>query len=101
VNDPTTSPAAPRGAVRWWFEDRGTGRITIAQFPNWPLFAIAALWVVRRIVDAGSTLADVAAVVTVGLWLFWAGDELVRGVNPWRRLLGAGVIVWQLARLVG
>jgi hypothetical protein len=32
--------------------------------------------------------------------LFWGADELIRGVNPWRRLLGALVIAWQLIGLV-
>ena len=30
-------------SFRWWFENRETGQITIAQFPNWPLFAIGAV----------------------------------------------------------
>jgi hypothetical protein len=33
----------------------------------------------------------VAVVATVAL-LVWSVDELVRGVNPWRRLLGGGVL---------
>jgi len=32
--------------------------------------------------------------------VIWALDELVRGVNPWRRILGGGVLVWQVAELV-
>jgi hypothetical protein len=86
---------------RWWFENRQTGRITIAQFPNWPLFAIAAVWVVGRVAGDGSTVDTIASVSTVTLWLYWGADELVRGVNPWRRLLGAGVIVWQLVAFFG
>jgi hypothetical protein len=26
----------------------------------------------------------------------WAVDEVVRGVNPWRRGLGAGALLWVL-----
>ena len=88
-------------AFRWCFEDRRTGRITIAQFPNWPLFAIAVAWLVRRLASDGSAVADIAAVTMVGLWLFWGADELIRGVNPWRRLLGAGVIAWQVVGVLG
>ena len=91
----------PRAALRWWFEDRRTGRITIAQFPNWPLWAIGVAWVVRRVADDGSVVADIASVAATGLWFFWGADELVRGVNPWRRLLGIGVIAWQLVGLLG
>ena len=88
-------------AIRWCFEDRQTGRITIAQFPNWPLFAIAATWVVRWLSSDGSVVTDIATVAAAGLWLYWGADELIRGVNPWRRLLGAGVIAWQLVGLFG
>jgi hypothetical protein len=31
--------------------------------------------------------------------LIWAGDEIVRGVNPWRRCLGAAVASYELAAL--
>lgn len=86
---------------RWAFENRQTGEITIAQFPNWPLLAVAATWIVRRFADAGSTVADVATVAATMLWLYWGADEVLRGVNPWRRLLGIGVITWQLIGLVG
>lgn len=91
---------ASRRFLRWWFEDRSTGRIVVAQFPNWPLWGIAVAWVVGRLAAEGSWVADLAAATTTGLWLFWGADELVRGVNPWRRLLGIGVITWQLARLI-
>ena len=77
---------------RWWFESRTTGEITIAQFPNWPLFAIAGCWVARQVVDDGSTVHDGLGWALHGLWLYWGGDELIRGVNPWRRVLGATVV---------
>ena len=83
------------------FESRETGRITIAQFPNWPLWAIAAGWVVGAVAPSESAVADAAHLAVVALWLVWAGDELIRGVNPWRRVLGAAVIVGQVVRLVG
>ena len=67
-------------SFRWWFENRETGQITIAQFPNWPLFAIGAGYLVRAIADDGSTFDDVAGAAIVGLWLFWGADELIRGV---------------------
>jgi hypothetical protein len=91
---------APTRFLRWWFEDRRTGRITVAQFPNWPLWGIAVAWIVGGVATEGSPVADLAAAATIGLWLWWGTDELVRGVNPWRRLLGVAVIAWQAARLI-
>lgn len=87
-------------AWRWWFENRKTGDITIAQFPNWPIWAIFACWLLRLVLADGSTPHDVAGWAIHGLWLVWGTDELVRGVNPWRRLLGAAVIAWQTMSIV-
>jgi hypothetical protein len=95
---PVAPVTEPRG-LRWWFENRQTGAITVGQFPNWPLFAIAATWVARAIAQDGSRPYDLAAGAATVLWIYWGADELIRGVNPWRRLLGTGVIVWQVVRL--
>ena len=80
------------GSFRWWFENRETGDITIAQFPNLPLWIALAGWIVRRLTDGAlATTADAAMRLAV---LWWAIDEIVRGVNPWRRVLGLGGVVW-------
>jgi hypothetical protein len=91
---------APVRVFRWWFENRETGDITVAQSPNWPLFAVGSAWLVGWVADDGSRLDDIAGVAATGLLLYWGADELLRGVNPWRRLLGAAVILWQLVGIV-
>jgi hypothetical protein len=73
--------------IRWMFENRETGRITIAQWPNAPLW----LWIVATAVDR-VTGAGLGLVADVGLGV-WAVLEVVKGVNPFRRLLGAGALV--------
>ena len=83
-------------SLRWWFENRETGETTVAQFPNWPLFAILAGWMVRAIADESSDLYRYTGGAITVLWLYWGADELIRGVNPWRRLLGTQDIAWQL-----
>lgn len=85
---------------RWWFEDRRTGAITVAQFPNWSLWAIIGCWVARSAVADGSDLHGALGWAISALWLVWGADELVRGVNPWRRLLGTLAIVWQAVVIV-
>jgi hypothetical protein len=77
--------------VDWLFRDRTTGRIVIAQWPNlsFGIFLVAS--VVRRLADPAGTVGTVVAVVATGALLWWAVDEIVRGVNPWRRILGAVV----------
>jgi len=66
---------------------RRTGHITIAQFPNVALWLFLATVVLRRIVPTGPirTVVDWSGVVALA---WWALDEVIRGVNPWRRALG-------------
>ena len=82
--------------IDWAFKSRVTGRLVIAQFPNLSLglylLTRAIDWILSRS-DTDSTLNPGSA-VTIVRWLgvilltWWALDELIRGVNPWRRLLG-------------
>ena len=52
---------------------------------------IAATIVLKLFDPAGSVRTMVVVVRTAAL-LWWAVDELFRGVNPWRRGLGAVVL---------
>jgi hypothetical protein len=82
-----------RGQVGW---SRGH---PIAQFPNLPLLLAFAGWGLAAVAD--DTAHDVGrAVFVVGLGV-WAWEEAVGGVNWFRRLLGAGVLVWVVAGLAG
>jgi hypothetical protein len=82
------------------FRNRETGRITIAQLPNIRLGVVALAWVVRALLRPDGAARTAVDVVGTGAALWWAGDEVVRGVNPWRRLLGAGVLAIVIAGLV-
>ena len=86
--------------IDWLFRDRRTGRITIAQAPNVPLIvflvALGVRWVLR---PAGAVGTAVGVIGTVAL-VVWAGDEVLRGVNPWRRLLGGGVLAFTVVGLL-
>ena len=62
------------------------------------VFLAAAL--VRVLAHPHGTVGTVVdAFATVAL-VVWAGDEIVRGVNPWRRILGGTVLVFVVAGLV-
>lgn len=80
-------------AIRWLFEDRDTGKLVIIQIPNIPLvlFFVAAAIVrfapVHGSIRTGLRIAEMAALA------WWAVDEILRGVNPFRRMLGAVVLV--------
>ena len=83
----------------WLFRNRATGEYTIAQFPNASL-GIFLLTFVLRIVVRHGTVHDVLSVVGTVALLWWSLDELFRGVNPWRRFLGAGMLLVVLASLL-
>ncbi len=75
------------------FRNRRTGQITIAQFPNVALWVFIVTVVLRRVVPDGGALRSALDGIGVAALAWWALDELFRGVNPWRRLLGlAGCI---------
>jgi len=88
-----------RSAADWLFRERRTGRIVIWQFPNVPLLAWLAATVVRMLTH-GAFATTFGYIGTAAL-TYWAGDEIARGVNPFRRLVGVVVltgIVVHLAR---
>lgn len=87
-------PARIAAWFDWCFRDRRTGQITIAQLPNLPLGIFLGTVVLRWFVSTGRSAGTVIQWVGAGALSWWAVDELVRGVNPWRRLLGLGGVVF-------
>lgn len=83
----------------WWFRDRRTGRIVVGQAPNLALWIFIATVAVRVFVTTGTArlVVDWIAALSLG---WWALDELLRGVNPWRRLLGVVVAAFLVAGLL-
>lgn len=67
------------------------------QFPNPPLLLAFAGWGLAAVAE--NTAHDVGrAVFTIGLGV-WAWEEAVAGANWFRRLIGAGALVWIVASL--
>lgn len=76
-----------------FFRD-GSGRLAVIQLPNPALWVWLAATALRwSPYDARDT--ELRWIGT-GALIVWALDELVRGASPFRRLLGAVVLVWQL-----
>jgi hypothetical protein len=90
------------GVVDWLFRSRRTGRITIVQAPNWTLAVWMVTAVALRVGDPHGRLRDALTVVGTVALLAWSVDELLRGVNPFRRILGgvvlAGLVLSFVAR---
>ena len=84
-------PGALRRAFDWVFRSRETGKIVIVQALNLPLGIFFVAAAVRRFAGLEGAARTVVEVVATGSLLWWAADEVLRGVNPFRRLLGAVV----------
>lgn len=98
---PPDRPSSRAGsAFDWCFRNRRTGQITIAQFPNLALGLFLASVVAGWLIPDGTTAHRVVEWVGVGALGWWAADELLRGVNPWRRALGAGGLVLAIGGVV-
>ncbi len=95
------SSSGPVGrALRWMFVNRRTGRLTVGQWPNVTLSVFVAATIALRVFrppggigSALSVLGDVAITV-------WAVDEIARGVNLFRRLLGLVVLLVTIASVI-
>ena len=79
-------------SIRWWLEDRSTGQLVVAQKPN----LILCLCLVGTV--ANFFFNDLVLLLIIGkaLWLGFAADELFRGVNPMRKVLGITIAVFTI-----
>ena len=89
------------GFVNWMFRSRKTGRITLAQLPNWQLVVWLLASAVMWLGHPQGRARDVLVVLASAALALWAGDEVLRGVNPFRRILGVAVLAWLAFSLVG
>ena len=82
----------------WWLRERSTGRLVLFQAPNpalWVFIAATALrWTPYDERDAELRWIGSGALIVWGL------DEIVRGQAPYRRVLGAIVLAWQVINLL-
>jgi hypothetical protein len=92
-----------RSLFDWFFRDRRTGKILIAHVPNLPILLWMGTVLARQLTEQGTTADMLLAWAGSFTLAWWALDEVVRGVNPWRRVLGlAGciaVVVGVISRL--
>ena len=86
--------------IDWLFRNRHTGEITVAQAPNLSISVFAVAAALRWALSPSGTWGTLLDVVATVALLWWALDELIRGVNPFRRLLGAAVLAIELVLVV-
>jgi len=89
-----------RRFLHWFFRNRETGEITIAQMPNPALWiALVGSFLIWAWHPPGQTGLQLDCLVKASL-VVWGVDEILRGVNPWRRCLGAAVLIYVVATVV-
>lgn len=86
-----------RPFIDWLFHNRQTGRTTVAQFPNVASWIFLASVPLRWAVPSDDWARTAVDGIGVAALAWWAIDEVLRGVNPWRRLLGVGGCVFVIA----
>lgn len=79
-----------------FFRD-GSGRLALLHVPN-PALCVWMLATALRWSPYDSRDAELRWIGS-GAFIVWGLDELVRGAAPFRRLLGAVVLAWQLWNL--
>ena len=97
---PDEPPRLRPGSPRWWFTSRTTGRITVAQTPNLTLLLFGVSTLAARLLDGHPTTSRALSDVASGAIIVWSLDEIVRGVNPWRRVLGAVVLAASILSVI-
>ncbi|MGJ5177188.1 hypothetical protein ACQR16_00860 [Bradyrhizobium oligotrophicum] len=86
--------------LNWFFRNRQTGEITIAQMPNPALWIVLVGCLVGWVWHPqGQDGVQLDCLVKASLFVF-AVDEILRGVNPWRRCLGAAVLIYVVVTMV-
>jgi hypothetical protein len=79
---------------------RQTGRLTVVQWPNISLLVFILLSIASHLYHSTGAAGSFVRVFADVALLVWAGDELARGVNPFRRTLGLVVIVATIASMI-
>ena len=92
--------ARARRVFDWMFRSRETGRVVIFQLPNVALGLFFVAAVVRRFAGLAGLAETAVEAVAFASLMWWAIDEIARGVNPFRRALGAVVALVTVVGLV-
>lgn len=84
----------------WFFRSRVTDKITVVQLPNAPLWVFIVATIARLILRPSGLALTVMTVVGTAALMVWAVMEVGWGVNPFRRTLGAAVLIAEVAMQV-
>jgi hypothetical protein len=84
----------------WLFRSRESGRFTVAQWPNLALAVVIVCEGARWLLHVDGAVGQTLHVIGVAALVWWSVDEIIRGVNPFRRALGVVVLARLIIRIV-
>jgi hypothetical protein len=93
---PPAPDRRPRPLSPHWWVTAADGRVVVGQLPNPALYVWLAALLLRWSVLLGDENGTLLVGVGRGALIVWGADELFRGVNPLRRLLGLLVLAFQV-----
>ena len=88
-----TAMAPHRSPVSRFFRNPETGELVVFQMPNVPLWIFLAATAARLLFHPHGAVGTAVSVVGGVSLAVWAVLEIVRGESPFRRVLGAVVLV--------
>ncbi len=97
LNHVNTVADGAQRCFNWFFCSRVTGRITVVQLPNPPLWVFIIATAARLILHPSGLALMVMAIVSAAALMIWAVIEICWGVNPFRRTLGAVVLIAEIS----
>jgi hypothetical protein len=86
----TTARQSPIGR---FFRNPNTGEVVVFQMPNIPLWVFLAATAARLLFHPHGAVGTAISIVGSVSLIVWAGLEIARGESPFRRVLGAVVLV--------
>lgn len=93
-------PKRRHSALGWFFRNRQTGDVVVAQFPNVPLWFFLGATALRLVLSPDGLLGNAVAAVGTASLAVWAVLELARGDSPFRRALGGVVLLTTLIGVI-
>ena len=83
--------------VTRFFRSPKSGRIVVVQMPNPPLWTFLAATAVRLLFEPDGSVGAIASIIGTVALMVWATLEITRGESPFRRVLGAVVVLVTVA----
>jgi hypothetical protein len=96
----THSATRHRSAFGRFIRNPETGEVVVGQPPNPPLLVWLAATVIRWVFSPHGWIGTTLSVVATLSLIVWSLLEIARGESPFRRVLGAVVLVAILTRLL-